>query len=382
MNGYYSKKLQQSKRYKELQENIQLYYEYSLEKEHKQKSYLNSHKFINSKTGECVNIKYDFEQKYKEYSKVVYQRALSIQEHAKREFESQSMASAFITLTLPSQYYPFKSVKTKKGRLYVSENEEFAFDSLKEAVSAGYKELQKIYQTFYKRVKNLTDIKYIKSVEFSKQMVPHIHLVLFFSFDKLDHVRGTFKRVVEHFNLDRTDFQEVSFKANLNNAAKYLLKYITKDLNSGSDVFKMRVFDGAKRFHKIRVLTTSQLPLNVLVYKKIYNSVSNIEKNKINFKIDDNINTVKEKIDKEVQKLGIPIYLYFQDNFSIEKTIISSKDRKVIKYGKRNSLIKVRIKTIKDGNTYKIREFQIKYMGTEIFRKERYVKQINYDRRI
>lgn len=232
MNGYYSKKLQQSKRYKELQENIQLYYEYSLEKEHKQKSYLNSHRFINSKTGECVNIKYDFEQKHKEYSKVVYQRALSIQEHAKREFEGQGMASAFITLTLPSQYYSFKSVKTKKGRLYVSENEEFVFDSLKESVTARYKELQKIYQTFYKRVKNLTDIKYIKSVEFSKQMVPHIHLVLFFPFDKLDHVRGTFKRVVEHFNLDRTDFQEVSFKANLNNAAKYLLKYITKGFDS------------------------------------------------------------------------------------------------------------------------------------------------------
>lgn len=377
MNGYYSKKLQQTKRYKELQENTQLYYQYSLEKEYKQKCYLKSHKFINTKTGEFINLNYDFEQKYKEYSKIVQQRALTIQELAKKE---DDMISVFITLTLPSKYYPFKSIKTKKGRLYVRENEEFAFDSIQESVTQGYKELQKIYQTFYKRVKNYTKNKmyYIKAIEHTKTMTPHLHLVLYFPFDNLDDVKGTFKRVVEHFKLNRTDFQEVSFKENLNNASLYLLKYITKNINSGVDIYKARVLDGWKRFHKIRVLTTSQLPLNVMVYKKIYYSISNIEKNKINFKIDDKIYTVKEKIDKEISSKKIPIYLLFQDNFTIEKTIISSNNnKKIIRYGKRNSIIKVKMKIIKEGATYKVKEFQIKYKGTEIFRKERYVKQLN-----
>ena len=112
-------------------------------------------------------------------------------------------------------------------------------------------------------------------------MIPHLHLVLYFPYEKLDHIKGTYKRVVEHFKLDRTDLEEVAFKDNVNYASKYLLKYIIKDLNNGSDIFKARVLDGWKRFHKIRVLTSSLLPLNVMVYKKIYTSVSFIEKNKI-----------------------------------------------------------------------------------------------------
>ena len=76
MKGYYSKKLQKhSKLYTELQENIQLYYNHSLEKEQKQKSYLQYNKFINLSTKETVNIDYNFEKKYKEYSKITEQTA-------------------------------------------------------------------------------------------------------------------------------------------------------------------------------------------------------------------------------------------------------------------------------------------------------------------
>ena len=101
MKGYYSKKLQKnSKLYAELQENIQLYYNHSLEKEQKQKSYLQYNKFVNLTTKETVNIDYNFEKKYKEYSKISEQRALTIQELAKRK----EFCSVFITLTLPSKY--------------------------------------------------------------------------------------------------------------------------------------------------------------------------------------------------------------------------------------------------------------------------------------
>jgi hypothetical protein len=204
----------------------------------------------------------------------------------------------FITLTLPSSFHPFKSVATPTGRLYVEDNKDFAFSSIKEAVSCGYKELNNIYQTFYKRVKNYVknDLYYIKAIENHSTMIPHLHLVLYFPLDKLDFVKAVFKRVVEHFKLNRTDLEEVVFKDNINYASKYLLKYIIKDLNNGSDIFKARVLDGWKRYHKIRVLTSSLLPLNVMVYKKIYSAVSLIEKNKISFKIDDKIISMKEKI--------------------------------------------------------------------------------------
>ena len=64
MKGYYSKKLQNnSKLYAELQENIKLYYQHSIEKETKQKSYLEHHKFVNLSKKETLSINYDFEKK-------------------------------------------------------------------------------------------------------------------------------------------------------------------------------------------------------------------------------------------------------------------------------------------------------------------------------
>ena len=110
MKGYYSKKLQKnSKLYTELQENIKLYYNHSLEKEQKQKSYLNYHKFVNLSTKETINIDYNFEKKYKEYSKITEQRAYTIQELSKRK----EFCSVFITLTLPSQFHPFCQAKRR-----------------------------------------------------------------------------------------------------------------------------------------------------------------------------------------------------------------------------------------------------------------------------
>lgn len=376
MKGYYSKKLQQnSKLYLELQENIQLYYNHSLEKEQKQKAYLSHHKFVNLSTKEQININYDFEKKYKEYSKITEQRAYTIQELSKRK----EFCSVFITLTLPSQYHPFKSVATPTGRLYVEDNKDFIFSSIKDAVSYGYKELNTIYQTFYKRVKNYVknDLYYIRAVENHSTMIPHLHLVLYFPVDKLDFVKSVFQRVVEHFKLNRIDLEEVAFKDNINFASKYLLKYIIKDLNNGTDIFKARVLDGWKRYHKIRVLNTSLLPLNVMVYKKIYTAVSLIEKNKISFKIDDKIISMKEKIDLETKELGLPLYLYFQDNFSMEKTILNNRDSRIIRLGSKNSIFKVKLSNEKKDKYYKVKSLEVSYKDENIYTKQRFIKLQN-----
>ena len=373
MKGYYSKKLQKnSKLYAELQENIKLYINHSINKESKQKSYLQHTAFLNPKTGEYLNIQYDFEKKYKEYSRISEQRALTIQELAKRK----EFCSVFITLTLPSHFHPFRSISTPKGRLYVEENKDFAFSNIKEAVTNGYKELNNIYQTFYKRVKNYVkdDLYYVKAIENHQTSIPHLHLVLYFPLEKFDFVKGVFKRVVEHFELDRIDFEEVSFKENINYASKYLLKYIIKDLNNSNDILKARIIDGWKRYHKIRVLTTSQLPLNVMVYKKIYKSVSFTEKNKINFKIDDKIVSMREKIDIECRRVGLPIYLFIQDNFFIEKTILKNSNREIISLGAKNSLFRVKLTSEKNAKYYKIKDLKVSYKKKEIYTKQDFIK--------
>ena len=374
MKGHYSKKLQNnSTLYTELQENQKLYYEYSFEKENKQKSFLKYNQFINTKTGETLQLDYDFEKKYKEYSKITEQRALTIQELAKRK----GFCSVFIPLTLPSSYHPFKSIQTPKGRLYVEENEEFQFFTIKEAVEYGYKKLNTIYQTFYKRLKNYVknDLYYIKAIENHNTMIPHLHLVLYFPPECLDYVKNLFKKVVREFELNRVDFEQVSFKNNINYASKYLLKYIIKDLNNGSDIYMARIGDGFRRYHKIRVLTTSVLPLNTMIYKKIYSSVSFVEKNKIIFKINDNIVSMKEKIDNEVQKLGLPLYLYFQDNFSIQKIILDkNNERKIVEKGIKTSLFKVEFTSEKKTNYYKIKSFKVLFDNQIIYKKNKFIK--------
>lgn len=373
MKGYYSKKLQNnSKLYAELQDNIKFYINHSILKENKQKSYLRNTGFLNKKSGEFLNIEYDFEKKYKEYSKIAEQRALTIQELARRN----EFCSVFITLTLPSKFHPFRSITTSKGRLYVEENKDFTFNSIKEAVSYGYKELNNIYQTFYKRVKNYVkdDLYYVKAIENHQTTIPHLHLVLYFPCECFDMVKATFSRVVEYFQLDRIDFEEVLFKENINYASKYLLKYIIKDLNNSGDILKARILDGWKRYHKIRVLTTSLLPLNVMVYKKIYKSVSFVEKNKINFRIDDKIITLKEKIDMKCQELGFPLYLYFQDNFFIEKTILKNRNREITSLGAKNSLFKVKLIAEKNAKYYKIKDLKVSYKKKEIYTKQDFIK--------
>ncbi|MCG3684120.1 replication endonuclease [Aliarcobacter butzleri] len=373
MKGYYSKKLQNNSiLYQELQDNIKFYINHSIQKENKQKSYLKNTSFLNKKSGEFLNVEYDFEKKYKEYSKIAEQRALTIQELAKRK----EFCSVFITLTLPSKYHPFKSIATKRGRLYVEENKEFAFSSIKEAVSNGYQELNSIYQIFYKRVKNYTknDLYYIKAIENHQTTIPHLHLVLYFPLECFDMVKATFSRVVEFFKLNRIDFEEVSFKENINYASKYLLKYIIKDLNNSNDTLKARTLDGWKRYHKIRVLTSSLLPLNVMVYKKIYKSVSFAEKNRINFQIDDKIITLKEEIDMKCQELGFPLYLYFQDNFFIEKTILKNSNKEITSLGAKNSLFRVKLIAEKNAKYYKIKDFKVSYKKKEIYTKQNFIK--------
>ncbi|MEA2017041.1 MAG: replication endonuclease [Campylobacterota bacterium] len=282
MKGLYTKKLQEHKLYKELQQNLKDYYNLSLHKEHKQKTYLKKFNFKNCRSGEVIKLDYDFEQKYKEYSKTTQQRVSTISAMAHRK----EFVSVFITFTLPSEYHPFKSIKKGNERLYTSINPDFSFNSIDEAVSQGYKHLNKIYQTFYKRVKNYTknDLYYVKAIEQHNSTIPHLHLLIFFPLEKAEFIKTTFKRVVNHFNLTVVDYQSTNFNESISYASNYLLKYITKDLNSGADYFQARVLDGWKRKHKIRVLSNSNLPLTLKIYKQIYHSISNIEKKRLNLK--------------------------------------------------------------------------------------------------
>ena len=111
-----------------------------------------------------------------------------------------------------------------------------------------------------------------------------------------------------------------------------------------------------------------------MVYKKIYKSVSFVEKNRINFKIDDKIITLKEKIDIECRRVGLPIYLFIQDNFSIEQTILKNSNREITSLGAKNSLFRVKLVSEKNAKYYKIKDFKVSYKNREIYAKQDFIK--------
>ncbi|MFX4238525.1 replication endonuclease [Aliarcobacter butzleri] len=382
---YATKTLQKDKLYNEIQESIKNYYQISIEKEQKQKYYLKSLKVFNRTKNEFLDLDYDFERKYKEYSRITQQRISTIEQMAR----DKEYVSLFITLTLPSNYHPFKSISYKGERLYTKRNDEFAFDSVNEAIKSGYQFLNEIYKTFYKRVKNFTkqELFYIKTIEAHTTLIPHLHCLLFFPIEHYDAIKGVYNRVIDYYKLQRADMEEVSIKDNINCASRYILKYIVKSLNDGSDYFEARVLDGWKRANKIRLLSNSQIPLNLEIYKKIYYSISNIQKNRIFSKKNYKLFNVKEIIDEKVRTQGIPIYYFFQENLFLEQKIFNADSNcsKTIrtKFGNIESLfhIKLEMERSRDSKNrliYKIKKFIMKYRGIEIYQQQKYLILKNY----
>ncbi len=377
---YATKTLQKDKLYKEIQESIKNYYQISIQKEQKQKGYLKSLKVLNTTKSEFLNLDYDFEKKYKEYARITQQRVSTIEQMAR----DRGYVSLFITLTLPSRFHPFKSVSYKNERLYTKRNSEFAFDSVDEAIKSGYQFLNHIYKILYKRVKNFTkqELLFVKTIEPHTVLIPHLHCLLFFPIEHYDAIKSVYKRVIEHFELQRTDLEQVSIKENISCASRYILKYIVKTLNDNNDYFFVRFLDGWRRENKVRILSNSQIPLNLEIYKKIYFSISNIEKKKIFSKKNYKLHHVKETIDEKVRTQGIPIYYFFQQNLYLEQKIFNADGKcskqKTNWFGDITSLFHIKFeiqrKRDKKGRlAYKICKFIIKYRGIEIYQQQKYL---------
>jgi len=155
---YSNKRLQNTKRYKEYLSLNDKYYKLSLAKEQGQQSFIKNNRFKNNATGEQLNLNYSFEKYYKKYTKSIEQKIYTIESIAK----DKSLIPVFVTLTLPNEYHPFKSINYKGKRLYTSSNKDFAYKNINSAIQEGYNYLNHIYRTFYKRVKNnVSELMYI-----------------------------------------------------------------------------------------------------------------------------------------------------------------------------------------------------------------------------
>jgi len=365
---YANKRLQQTKLYKEYTTLIDTFYKTSLEKERKQQSYCNRTKLANFKTGEMYQLSHSFEKHYKNYTKSIEQKVYTIEALARKK----GLAPVFMTLTLPSEFHPFKSISHKDKRLYTTCNRDFMFNSIETAIKHGYDYLNELYRTFYKRVKNkISELRYIRVIEPHKTMIPHMHILFFIPKSENKILLKEFVKIKNEYELDKTDYSKAhneshaDYKTSINRASKYIMKYITKNLKSGTDIFYARVLDGYKRVNKIRMITTSNLPLSLAEYRTIY------------YHIDSDI---KEALIKEARQKGINLFylilerlakvtILTQNRINIHKKYKRLKDSRFI-------IIKkvIRRTTERGGYSYHINSFNFFIDRELIYKKETLTK--------
>jgi len=310
---YTNQRLQNTNRYKEYSTLIDKCYQTSLEKEKKQQDFYKRVEFANLKTGESYQITHSFEKYYKKYTKSIEQKIYTIEALARKN----GLVPVFMTLTLPSEFHPFKSIDYKGNRLYTNLNPDFMFEDLETAIQAGYEYLNRAYRTFYKRVKNkVSNLMYIKVVEAHKTMMPHFHILFFITKNENKILFKEFVKIINEFELSQTDFTQTSesdeikndssYKTGINRAAKYVMKYITKNLKNGADMFYARILDGWKRIFKIRMITTSNLPLTLAEYRTIYHALDS---------------EIKESLLKEARKKNINLFYLILESLAKITTI-------------------------------------------------------------
>lgn len=283
----------------------QALYNLSLKKEKQQSNFLrNQQNLKNIKTGEVLSLKYSFDSNQKEYIKTIEQKVNALVSLA----VAQNLSPIFITLTVPSEFHPFKTIKNGVNVL----NKNYKFIKLDDSIIEAYQKLKTIYRTFYKRLKNYNkNIYYIKIIEPHKSLIPHMHILLFVEKEQQQNTKKLFLKIYKEYKLQRVDYDESILNDNLKNAVSYIMKYVLKTINSNDEFFK-RWLDGWRKKYKIRACEMSNLPISIEVYKKLY---YNLPKD------------LKESIQKEIIENNQSFFEYFINNTEVHQIIYKKEEK-------------------------------------------------------
>lgn len=280
-------------------------YNLSLKKEKQQSNYLkNQQKLKNIKTGEVLTLKYSFDFKQKEYIKTIEQKVNALVSLA----TEQDLLPIFITLTVPSEYHPYKTLRNGT----TIKNQNFKYKKMDDAIVEAYQELKRIYRAFYKRLKNCSkNIYYIKITEPHQSLIPHMHILLFVQREQKQNTKKLFLKIYKEYKLQRVDYDESILNDNLKNAVAYIMKYVLKTINSNDEFFK-RWLDGWRKKYKIRACEMSNLPISIEIYKKLYYNLSK---------------DLKESIQKEIIENNQSFFEYFIKNTEVHQIIYQKEEK-------------------------------------------------------
>lgn len=151
------------------------------------------------------------------YIAEVQHRVHSLHQYA----QEKRLANIFITITLPSQYHPYKS--NKNGHTYKNRN----YNNIEPKEASKH-----LSQLFRKALNNRTyydipkkDKCYFRVIEPHKSGVPHTHISLFVPEEKKAKVIKMFRSYQKRWK------NQIDIQADVDNPVSYLMKYILKGLD-------------------------------------------------------------------------------------------------------------------------------------------------------
>jgi hypothetical protein len=194
----------------------------------------------------------------KRYVSEVNHRVYNLSQYA----TSKNLKNIFGTITLPSEYHSFKTLKNGK----TIPNPKYKNYTPNE----GAKELSKMFKSLidlriYRDI-NKSEKCYFRVYEPHKDGTPHLHFSMFVPADKITDI-------VERFNsYMKENYQglQVNFQTNINNPVSYLMKYILKtfddlrnEKNKITDLSLWYVANNITRFYTSRTL------ISLDIYRKL-----------------------------------------------------------------------------------------------------------------
>ena len=229
----------------------------ALKKIETQKEFLSSH-YVDSYSGEHIPLIDFFKNAYINADRYIAEanhRVWSLYNYA----NSKNLSNVFVTITLPSEYHPYREIKGRKIK-----NRNFNNKTPKEASMRLSSMLRLITSNrIYSSIPGDSRC-YFRSIEPHKSGVPHTHISFFIPKDKIESFKIMLARYAERFKC------QIHVESDIRNPVSYVMKYILKtfdDLRSGgkgiTDLSLWYVYHGISRFYTSRTL------ISLDVYRKL-----------------------------------------------------------------------------------------------------------------
>ncbi len=178
----------------------------------------------------------------------------------------RNLSNVFLTITLPSEYHPKKSI-IKNGRLVkVIDNPRYINDEDHNPKN-GSKELSRLFTRiqFLRAYRNIPkdDRVYFRVFEPHKDGTPHLHASIFIPADNVDSFVSSVKSWAKKNVLKKA---QIKIEIDIKNPVAYLMKYILKtfddlrkDKNNLSDLTLWYIVHGINRFYTSRTLVSLEI---------------------------------------------------------------------------------------------------------------------------